>query len=224
MFGYPTGVGVLFGRRPALAKLHRPWFSGGTIEVASVQADRYSLAHGAPAFEDGTLNYTSLPAVEIGLDVLDAVGIDTIHRRVSCLTGWLLARLSDLRHDNGRPLVQVYGPRDLDRRGATVAFNVLDRQGQVIDHDVIEERAAQRKISLRTGCFCNPGAGELALGISREELEGCFRQSGGDMTYEDFRHCIAGKSNGAVRVSLGLASNLADVEAFLAFAEGLRQG
>jgi len=25
-------------------------------------------------------------------------------------------------------------------------------------------------ISLRTGCFCNPGGGELALGISAEEL------------------------------------------------------
>jgi selenocysteine lyase/cysteine desulfurase len=40
---------------------------------------------------------------------------------------------------------------------------------------------------------------------------------------EDFRHCITGKSNGAVRVSLGLASNLADVEAFLAFLAELRE-
>ena len=37
MFGYPTGVGCLLARREALAKLHRPWFSGGTITVASVQ-------------------------------------------------------------------------------------------------------------------------------------------------------------------------------------------
>ena len=29
MFGWPTGVGVLLARREALAKLERPWFSGG---------------------------------------------------------------------------------------------------------------------------------------------------------------------------------------------------
>ena len=36
MFGYPTGLGALIARREALAKLHRPWFAGGTITVASV--------------------------------------------------------------------------------------------------------------------------------------------------------------------------------------------
>ena len=67
MFGYPTGVGALLARRGALAKLHRPWFAGGTITVASVQGDRYFLHLGAEGFEDGTLNYLTLPAVEIGL-------------------------------------------------------------------------------------------------------------------------------------------------------------
>ena len=31
MFGYPTGVGCLLARRDALARLRRPWFSGGTV-------------------------------------------------------------------------------------------------------------------------------------------------------------------------------------------------
>jgi len=31
IFGYPTGVGCLIARKTALAKLHRPWFAGGTI-------------------------------------------------------------------------------------------------------------------------------------------------------------------------------------------------
>jgi molybdenum cofactor sulfurtransferase len=41
------------------------------------------------------------------------------------------------------------------------------------------------------------------------------------MSYDDFRRCVDGKSSGAVRVSLGLASNFADVAAFLEFACGL---
>ena len=46
MFGYPTGVGCLIARRAALARLRRPWFAGGTIDVASVRAGRHSLAEG----------------------------------------------------------------------------------------------------------------------------------------------------------------------------------
>ena len=36
--------------KEALAKLHRPWFAGGTINIASVQADRFVFAPGAAAF------------------------------------------------------------------------------------------------------------------------------------------------------------------------------
>jgi hypothetical protein len=38
------------------------------------------------------------------------------------------------------------------------------------------------------------------------------------MSFDEFRRCIVGKGTGAVRVSLGLASDMADVEAMLAFA------
>ncbi len=48
MFGYPTGVGALIARRDALERLRRPWFAGGTINVASVQADRFVPASGEP--------------------------------------------------------------------------------------------------------------------------------------------------------------------------------
>ena len=44
LFGYPSGVGCLIARRNALARLRRPWFSGGTIEAVSVQGDWYRLA------------------------------------------------------------------------------------------------------------------------------------------------------------------------------------
>ncbi|HVS01874.1 MAG TPA: aminotransferase class V-fold PLP-dependent enzyme [Thermoanaerobaculia bacterium] len=223
MFGYPTGVGALLGRREALARLHRPWFAGGTIAVASVQADRHVPATGAAAFEDGTASYATIPAVEIGLDLLESVGIETVQRRVRFLTGWLLERLLALEHGNGRPLVTLYGPPGSERRGGTLALNFRDRQGRVVDHRLVEELAARRRISLRTGCFCNPGAGEAALGLVREELEACFSGADGGLTYEEFRRCIEGKGSGAVRVSFGLGSNLADAEAFLALAESLRE-
>jgi molybdenum cofactor sulfurtransferase len=221
MFGYPTGVGCLLARRDALAQLCRPWFAGGTITVASVQGDRHYLADSEAAFEDGTLDYLSLPAVEIGLKHLESIGLDTIHERVHCLTGWLLDNLLALRHVNSKPLVRLYGPPNTCCRGGTLTLNFYDRWGNPIDHRLIEQQANVTSISLRTGCFCNPGAGEIALGISKLELVGCFSQPQQHLTIDDFRMCIDGKSTGAVRISVGLVSNFADVYRFMQFAKSL---
>jgi len=223
MFGYPTGVGALIARRKVLSKLHRPWFAGGTITVASVQAEKHYLADAPMAFEDGTLDYLNIPAVEIGLRHLQSIGMEKIHQRVLCLTGWLLQNLLEIKHPNGTPLVRFYGPLDTDRRGGALAMNFVDDSGRVVDHRWIEEHANKVDVSLRTGCFCNPGAGELALGISSSELTSCFNQPVHEqrLTYNEFRLCIDGKASGAVRVSVGLVSNFEDVEAFIRFAQSL---
>jgi molybdenum cofactor sulfurtransferase len=226
MFGYPTGVGCLLARKRSLARLRRPWFAGGTITVASVQGDRHYLAEGEAAFEDGTLDYLALPAVEIGLDHLREIGIDTVHERVRCLTGWLIDRLMEVRHADGRALARIYGPCSTDRRGGTVTFNFYGGDGRAIDHRTVEQMANAAGISLRTGCFCNPGGGEIALNITGTELSSCFREREHQtqFTIDDFRLCVDGKSSGAVRVSLGLVSNLADVERFLDFAGSVARG
>ncbi len=223
MFGYPTGVGALLARKEALAKLHRPWFAGGTITVASVQGDKYYLADGASAFEDGTVDYLNIPAVEIGLRHLESIGYEAIHERVCSLTSWLLDNLSSMRHANGAPLVRIYGPVNMQERGGAVAVNFYDKNGEALDHRFIEQKANEVNISLRTGCFCNPGAGEVALGISRVELDVCFTQPEHEerLTVDDFRHCIDGKSSGAVRISVGMVTNFNDIQRFLAFARGL---
>jgi selenocysteine lyase/cysteine desulfurase len=225
MFGYPTGIGCLIARRDVLAKLHRPWFAGGTITVASVQGDRYFLADGPEAFEDGTVDFLNIPGVEIGLSHLRSAGLDKIHTRVQCLAQWLIRELEGLHHSNGRPLVRIYGPGAAGPRGGTVTMNFYDREGSVIDHLRIEEMAARERISIRTGCFCNPGGGETALGLRAEELSACFHRAEAEhrsrFTLEDLRMCIDAKSTGAVRVSFGIASNFADAWRFAEFARSL---
>ena len=49
----------------------------------------------------------------------------------------------------------------------------------------------------------------------------CFRKPEHEthFTVDDFRLCIDGKSTGAVRVSLGMVSNVQDVDRFIAFAK-----
>jgi molybdenum cofactor sulfurtransferase len=223
MFGYPTGVGCLLARKSALAKLRRPWFAGGTITLSSVLAadatgSGFYLTPGEAGFEDGTINYLMLPAVEIGLRYLEAIGMETIHERVRCLTGWLLEQLLALRHSNGQPVVRIYGPITTEKRGGTIAFNFCDPSGVILDCYTIQEEANQCGLSVRSGCFCNPGVREIALGLEREELASVFRQKE-RLTYEQFLHIIEDRKQGALRVSVGLATNFSDVYHFLQFAQ-----
>jgi selenocysteine lyase/cysteine desulfurase len=71
----------------------------------------------------------------------------------------------------------VYGPTNGERRGGTVTINFYDSKGCMIDYRLVEELAGRAKISLRTGCFCNPGADEAANGLTREQLAPCFGQA-----------------------------------------------
>ncbi len=224
MFGHPTGVGALLIRRSALATLHRPWFAGGTVNFASVQGLAHVLSRNEAAFEDGTLNYLSIPAVEIGLAYLESIGIEMISERVRCLTGWLLEELLALRHTNGRAMVRIYGPANTQARGGTVTLNLYDPGGHLLDYRRVEELAGAEGISLRTGCFCNPGAGEISEGLTEEDMRAGFTL-GEEINLMSFVRLMqerGHKSAGAIRASIGLATNFADVWRFLRFIAGFR--
>ena len=224
IFGYPTGVGAFLVRRSALAKLKRPWFAGGTVNFASVQGQTHVLSPNEAAFEDGTLNYLSIPAVEIGLRHIESIGIETIGERVRCLTGWLIEELLALRHGNGRAMVRIYGPANMDARGGTITLNLYDPQGHLLDYRRVEELAGEDGISLRTGCFCNPGAGEMAEDLTEDDMRAAFTL-GEDINLPSFVRMMqerGHKSAGAIRASIGLASNFADVWRFLRFIAGFR--
>jgi selenocysteine lyase/cysteine desulfurase len=217
IFGYPTGTGCLLVRKATAEKLRRPWYAGGTITFSSVVAFDHYLTPGPASYEDGTVNYLSLPAVEIGLKYIESIGIDLIHTRVMCLTGWLIEQLLTLRHSNGEPVIRLYGPPNTHRRGGTVQVNFFDPDGNMFDCYWVERLANEEHISLRAGCHCNPGAREVALGFSKEDLEVCFREKD-QMTFEQFVEAIDGKTTGAVRASIGLATNFADVYKYMQFA------
>lgn len=218
MFGYPTGIGALLARKEKLAKLRRPWYAGGTLVYSTVQGGHFYLAPGETGFEDGTPNYLGIPAVEIGLKHIEAIGIETIHARVEALTGWLLEQMTALKHNNGAPVIKVYGPTTMQARGGTVQFNFFGPNGTMMDGYTIEKMANKSHTSVRTGCHCNPGAREMALGISEADLAPLFKDKD-RMTYQDFLVVVDDKKTGAMRVSFGIASNFADAYRFMHFAE-----
>jgi selenocysteine lyase/cysteine desulfurase len=219
MFGFPTGIGCLLMRRDRMEAMERPWFAGGTITIASVQGDGHYLHDDEAAFEDGTVDYLNLPAVTTGLLHLQGIGFDAVHERVACLTTWLLEALAGLRHSNGQPVVELFGPSDTTDRGGTITFAMRDRDGWAVDDRRVEQLANFADISLRTGCFCNPGAGEIAHHLSAREMTQWFDREN-SMSFDDLRDQLRTKFGvvvGAVRVSVGVATNFADVYRLMTF-------
>jgi selenocysteine lyase/cysteine desulfurase len=135
-----------------------------------------------------------------------------------CLTGWLIDQITSLHHSTGAPLMRLYGPPNIQARGATIQVNFLTSEGRLIDCSTIERIANNARISLRAGCHCNPGAREVALGFTKDELVACFKDKD-RQTFEQFLQVIDGKTTGALRASLGLVTTFADVYTYVQFAK-----
>ena len=83
--------------------------------------------------------------------------------------------------------------------------------GNLLPNSFIEHAATRHKISLRTGCVCNPGGAAAILGIEED-----MRKLYPGVTLKDFELHM-GRELGVVRISLGLASNFQDVWRVLEF-------
>lgn len=216
MFGYPTGVGALIIKKRFLEALRRPWFAGGTVDVVQVPGSIVTYSSELhEQFEDGTINYLSLPAISEGLRLLSGY-LPFLPLRLTCLMHYLTTALSRLRHDSsGTPVVRILSQLP-DQRirhvgdqtgafGSTVSLLFLSPSGKLIPNSFIEYSAAQKKISLRTGCMCNPGGAATLLEIT-EDMKRLYP----GVTLTDFERYV-GRELGVVRISLGLASNFQDV-------------
>jgi molybdenum cofactor sulfurtransferase len=149
---------------------------------------------------------------------MKSVGMEMIHTRVRCLTGWLIEQLLTLVHSNGNPVIQLYGPANTHMRGGTVQVNFFDPDGALFDCLDVERMANEERISLRAGCHCNPGGREVALGFTQDELAVCF-QDKANQSFEQFLQVIEGKTTGALRASIGMVTNFEDVYRYMGFAE-----
>jgi selenocysteine lyase/cysteine desulfurase len=212
MFGDPTGIGALVARRSALAQLRRPWFAGGTVQFASVQRSVHLLKPGAEGFEDGTPSFLTIGALPLGFDLLDEIGMPRLGERMAQLTSALLSRLRALTHRDGRPALAIYAG-DATRRGACVSLNAIDADDRVVPFELVESRAREAGVSLRGGCFCNPGAAEYAFGGPTDVVARCQdTAAAAGFTPARLRDCLEGGPVGAVRLSLGLATIERDLD------------
>ena len=160
---------------PRSRSCSRPWFAGGTITVASVGADRHHLAPGRAGVR-GRHARLHQPAGG-GHRPASSSRRSAWTRSTpacTCLTGWLIDQPAGASAHDRPAAGHALRSGGRPGRGGTVTVNFRDASGGFIDHQRIEAAASERRISIRSGCFCNPGAGELAMGISPEEMTSCF--------------------------------------------------
>jgi selenocysteine lyase/cysteine desulfurase len=114
-------------------------------------------------------------------------------------------------------MVRIYGPANTRDRGGAVAFNLLDPDGRIIDERAVTRATAAAGISIRTGCHCNPGSSEAASQLTKQ----AWRRAGRARihTMDQYLELLGLPSAGALRASVGLVSNVGDIERFLAFVE-----
>jgi selenocysteine lyase/cysteine desulfurase len=168
MFGYPTGVGCLLARS-------RRWRRCGGRglrrhgELRDGERPRVHPVAGEAGFEDGTLNYLAIPAVEIGLRHLQAVGMDTINTRIRCLTAGCCSGSSSCSTAMGITWCASTGRSRPTARGGTITLNFYDPRdicsttGGRGDGGAPGDLAAHRLL-------LQPGRGETAEGITEADV------------------------------------------------------
>ena len=185
-----------------------------------MQSAHHYLAGNHERFENGTINYLDIPALKIGLDFIEEVQMQRISERVQGLTRYLYGALRGICHESGERVVRIFGPADRSQTGGTLIMNFFDRNGEPFPFELIEQRANEQLISIRSGCFCNPGIDEVNNCLTTQELSNYFscREEGNYHDMIDFLN----KMRGATRVSVGLSTHKEDLRTFLKFVERLQ--
>ncbi|KAL5372194.1 hypothetical protein PMIN06_012753 [Paraphaeosphaeria minitans] len=217
MFGFPD-LGALIVRRASSHILeHRKYFSGGTIEGATVfgepwVARKTSSLHAW--LEDGSIAIRSILALRCALDTHRELfgSMKAISKHTNWLALTLYQRLSVLRHSNGTQVCVIhkaarstYG--DVQTQGATIALSVLNSDGSWMDTEALRSMLEEHTIHVRTGGLCNPGGTATTSGASPASLKAAHE---GGFRCDDVR---------MARISFGAMSTLQDVEKLAAFFE-----
>ncbi|MGW4651046.1 aminotransferase class V-fold PLP-dependent enzyme [Kitasatospora sp. NPDC004289] len=221
--GYPSGVGCLIARRESLEVLRRPWFAGGTVLASSSHTDWHLPAPAPEGLEDGTLAFLSLPDVTAAARWHTALGYPALREHTGRLTVRLLDGLTGLRHPDGAPAVHLLGPADTEARGPTVTFNLLRPDGSEMDERLCQRAASAAGVSIRTGCFCNPGVAEQYNELTPELVGAVLAGAGpADLAdVDDYLRLLPVRAQGAVRASVGAATAAADVDRLLTVCQDL---
>jgi selenocysteine lyase/cysteine desulfurase len=195
----PGSPGVVVCRKEILSGLEPVEVGGGMVDRVFV--DRYTPSKNFPDREEaGTPNIPGAIALGTVLEVLDAIGMQTVYEDETRLIHYALGLLREI------PGVKIYGEPDdqVCPRAASISFNILG-----MDHGLVAAVLNDYyNISVRNECFCaHPYVKEMVIEDLMESVE--------EIDEEDFEAAVFLKS-GMLRASFGLYNDEADADALAA--------
>lgn len=114
----PMGIGVLYGKEEFLEKMP-PFLMGGDM-IEYVEEQSTTFAELPRKFEAGTPNVEGAVGLKAAIDYIEKIGFENIQRQEEELTAYALERLKEM------PYVKIYGPLDMEDRGAVISFSLED--------------------------------------------------------------------------------------------------
>lgn len=146
----PFSLGRVFSAGPGDDSFHSRSIGSGGREFSSMERSIGSRSDEEPVEVDEPQLLCR------SLDHADMMGLNKTSVRLRYLINWLVSSLLTLRHpESDLSLVRIYGPQVRYDRGASVAFNLLDSQGKLLQPDLVRMLADQVNISLGLGYLRN---------------------------------------------------------------------
>lgn len=138
----PTGIGVLYGKRPLLEAM--PPFMGGGDMIRTVRL-RESTWNDLPwKFEAGTPSIAEAIGLGAAVDYLNTLGMDHVQEHEQTITRYALERLQNVND------LKIYGPLSAEQRGGVISFTL----GDIHPHDLASILDQEAGVAIRAGHHC----------------------------------------------------------------------
>ena len=188
----PYGGGAVVGLTSVLQDHMPEFYGGGTIRV--VGDDWQTYADAPKKYEAGSPNYPGVVGMGKAIEILQAVGFDSISQHEQELNRRLIDGL--LQFDTAI----VYGDTDdISDRVGVVSFNFSD----INTHVLARRLSTSYGIATRRGAFCaHPYVWRL-YGLAESTVRG-------------FLECVDVNTAGMLRVSFGIYNTVEEVDELLA--------
>ena len=137
----PTGIGIL-AAKPEILESMEPFLGGGEM-ISDVRTDGSDWNDIPHKFEAGTPPIAEAVGLAAACGYLSQIGMKTIRDHERELAGYMLEAMSQI------PDITIFGPRDLDHRGAAVSFSLPDLH----PHD-LAQLVDRHGVAVRAGHHC----------------------------------------------------------------------
>ncbi|XP_065573607.1 molybdenum cofactor sulfurase 2-like isoform X5 [Artemia franciscana] len=217
IFGCPTGLGCLLVKKTAEEALLKTYYGGGTVFVAaSTENFHVKRKRIEERFEDGTLPYLEIVSLNACFDWLETNGSQKVFSNQPYELAALAFRyMQSAFHSNSSPMFEVYSLTDYTdstSQGGIISFNMRDSNGHYVGYAEVDSVVTANKFCVRTGCFCNPGACQTFLKLTKQDLLEHFKAG---HVCGDNNDLVEGKPTGAIRLSFGPTNTYEEVEKLL---------